>query len=293
MAKFHFTPEMEKFIHENYLKMPREEIGNRIGTGEGTIGRFLKRNGLVVPPAVSRGFAIRKMFKPFTESEDSFIHANIQEKSIKWISKEIKRTSAYVSKRVKELGYQELINQKALDSRIKKGAVPSNKGKKQTEYMSPEAIRKTEGTRFKKGNMPHNCYHEVGKVVVRERTKEKYKFICIEIGKWSQLHVVNWEKLNGPVPKGKCLWFMDGDTMNCDPSNWELITRKENLRRNNLSDSAVASRLARIKNGKQGNFIDHEARKEYLKYPALIQLKREQLILSGKINELKKNGKSK
>lgn len=290
MAKFHFTPEMEAFIRSNYLTMPRKEIGSFLGTGEGTIGRYLKRNGLIVPPHISNAFRSVKLSKPFTESEDLFIRGHIRLKSIKWISKELRRTSNNVSKRVKELGYQELIIQKAQDSRIKKGSVPPNKGRKQSEYMSPEAIRKTEGTRFKKGNLPHNCYHEVGKTVIRQRTKETYMYICVRLGKWRMLHNVNWEKVNGPIPKGHCLWCRDGDTLNCDPSNWELITRKENLRRNNLSDSAIASRLARIKSGRRGNFIDPAAKEEYLKHPQLIQLKRDQLILSGQINQIKKNG---
>ncbi|WP_313261906.1 HNH endonuclease signature motif containing protein [Sphingobacterium sp.] len=292
MAKFHFTKEIEAFIRSNYLKMSRSEIGAAIGTGEGVVGRYLKSNSLAVPREVSIYFRTRKNHKPFTEEEDRFIHENIQDRSIKWISKELHRTSAYVSKRAKELGYQELIDRKALDSRIKKGSTPPNKGKKQTEYMSSESIKKTEGTRFKKGDMPHNCYHEVGKIVVRERPKETYKFICVEIGKWRMLHVANWEKLHGPVPKGYCLWCKDGDTLNCDPSNWELISRKENLRRNNLSDSAVASKLARIKAGKQGNFIDPEAKLEYLKHPILIQLKRDQLILNAQINDSRKNKRS-
>ena len=45
--------------------------------------------------------------------------------------------------------------------RYKKGSVPSNKGKKQSEYMSPEAIEKTKKTRFKKGNTPKN-FKDVG-----------------------------------------------------------------------------------------------------------------------------------
>ena len=276
---------MEEFIRSNYLKMSRREIGNVIGIGEGVIGRYLKRNHLTVPREVSTSFRIRKNFKPFTASEDSFINGHISHKSIKWISKELHRTSGYVSKRAKELGHQFLIRKKALDSRIKKGTSPPNKGKKQTEYMSPEAIKKTEGTKFKKGDMPHNCYREVGKIVVRERPKETYKFICVEIGKGRMLHIVNWEKINGPIPIGHCLWCKDGDTLNCDPSNWEMITRKENLRRNNLSDSAIASKLARIKAGRQGNFIDPEAKKEYLRHPDLLQLKREQLMLNREINE--------
>ncbi|OWK23941.1 hypothetical protein AJ87_26355 [Rhizobium yanglingense] len=35
-----------------------------------------------------------------------------------------------------------------------------------------------------------------------------------------------WEKANGPIPEGHVLKCLDGDKTNCDPSNWELISRE-------------------------------------------------------------------
>jgi len=32
-----------------------------------------------------------------------------------------------------------------------------------------------------------------------------------------------WERANGPVPKGMVLKCLDGNKLNCDPSNWEAI----------------------------------------------------------------------
>jgi hypothetical protein len=37
---------------------------------------------------------------------------------------------------------------------------------------------------------------------------------------------------NGPIPEGKILCCIDGDSLNCDPSNWELKTRAEHGSRN-------------------------------------------------------------
>ena len=39
---------------------------------------------------------------------------------------------------------------------IKKGTIPANKGKKQVDFMSPEAIERTKKTRFKKGKTTWN-----------------------------------------------------------------------------------------------------------------------------------------
>ena len=40
------------------------------------------------------------------------------------------------------------------ETRFKKGNVPVNKGKKQTEFMTSEAIERTKATRFQKGMKP-------------------------------------------------------------------------------------------------------------------------------------------
>src|SRR5690606_10942078 len=116
--------------------------------------------------------------------------------------------------------------------RIKTGSVSHNKGKKQSEYMSPEAIERTKASRFKKGRLPHNCYHEIGRIIVRrDKSGISYQYKCVELGKWVPLHTLNWESVNGLLPKGHCLWFKDRDSMNCDISNLELITRRENMLR--------------------------------------------------------------
>lgn len=42
---------------------------------------------------------------------------------------------------------------------------------------------------------------------------------------------LNWERANGPLPVGHCLWFKDRNRQNCELSNLELITRAEMGRR--------------------------------------------------------------
>jgi hypothetical protein len=41
-----------------------------------------------------------------------------------------------------------------------------------------------------------------------------------------------WEKLNGPVPEGYCIYRTDGDPDNNDPSNLECIPKKDIVKRN-------------------------------------------------------------
>lgn len=116
---------------------------------------------------------------------------------------------------------------------FQKGKVSHNKSKKQSDYMSPEAVERTKATRFKSGQLPHNTkpigYERVTKdgyveVKVRMRPDRK-NHIKNFIGK----HIIVWERHNGPVPKGMCLRFLDGNKQNCSIENLQLVSRAEHL----------------------------------------------------------------
>jgi hypothetical protein len=175
-------------------------------------------------------------------------------------------------------------------SAFKKGHVPANKDKKQTDYMTKEAIARTKATQFKKGHLPHNSAGvKDGDIRIRcdhkKRKGKAYKYIRLSLGNWYPLHQYNWEKVYGKLPKGKCLWFRDGDPMNCKVSNLELITRAENMRRNScsvrLTDNYVAMTLAREK-GKVGAY-NAALLEEIKKDKDLIDTKRAQLLLQRAI----------
>lgn len=44
---------------------------------------------------------------------------------------------------------------------------------------------------------------------------------------WRMKHILEWEKHNGPVPKGKAIIFADGDTTNTDISNLVMVDRSQ------------------------------------------------------------------
>ncbi len=43
--------------------------------------------------------------------------------------------------------------------------------------------------------------------------------------RWRAVHLIRWEAIHGPLPKGHALKCLDGDKTNTDPSNWILIPR--------------------------------------------------------------------
>lgn len=43
--------------------------------------------------------------------------------------------------------------------------------------------------------------------------------------RWRAVHIINWEAVNGPLPKGMALKCLDGNKENRDPSNYEAVSR--------------------------------------------------------------------
>ena len=111
------------------------------------------------------------------------------------------------------------------DGKFKKGCVPTNKGKK----LPPDVAKKSEATRFKKGSVPHNTV-PIGTEIQRD---DGYAWIKIkEPNVWRPKHVLAWESVNGPVPKGCCVLFLDRDRENFALGNLRCITRRELMQLN-------------------------------------------------------------
>lgn len=164
-----------------------------------------------------------------------------------------------------------------------KGHQPWNKGKK---GLCIGGVH----TQFKKGNLPPNTLYDGAIVIRKKRIRKKngkvvpaYKWVRISKAKWEMLHVYNWEKLNGPVPKGFILVFKDKDTMNCEPDNLDLITRLQHIENTRNSDEFIAKTLA-IKKGSSGKYDKHLFN-AFLKKKDLLELKRQQLKLKQLTNE--------
>lgn len=171
--------------------------------------------------------------KRLSESDKQFIRRNYLKFPVKRIAEMIGASGCGVSgvlKRENLVIPKEVIEQRKLDSRFKKGQKSHNKGKRQKDYMRPEMIEKTKATRFKKGSVPHNTRYNGHERI----TKDGYVEIRVRRGKYRLKHLWLWEKKNGPLPKSHCLRCMDGNIKNTAPENWELITRAENMKLNTI-----------------------------------------------------------
>lgn len=112
---------------------------------------------------------------------------------------------------------------------FEKGMTPHNKGKACPEGVGgrhPNARR----TQFKKGNRTGRANERYQPIGAERLSKEGYRERKVHDGlpmqsRWQMVHRIEWEAVNGPVPKGHCLKCLDGNKLNTDPSNWECIPR--------------------------------------------------------------------
>lgn len=110
-----------------------------------------------------------------------------------------------------------------------KGQEPANKGvpcAPGTGANHPNAV----ATRFKKGNRSGRANDNYQPIGTERLSQDGYREIKIHDGmplqsRWRLVHLVEWEKINGSIPKGQCLKCLDGDRANVDPSNWQMIPR--------------------------------------------------------------------
>jgi hypothetical protein len=107
------------------------------------------------------------------------------------------------------------------DGRFIQGMSPHNSGKK--------GIRLSQDTEFKKGRKPHN-YLPVGSE--RINTYGYHDVKIADPNKWRAKHALMWEEMNGPIPRGHVVIFIDGDKDNIQHINFALVKRAELARLN-------------------------------------------------------------
>jgi len=114
------------------------------------------------------------------------------------------------------------------NTRFKKGHSTHNKGKK----MNPETYSKVSKTMFKKGNKPHNT-KEIGRINLRrDKADIPYYFIKISDGIWQPLHRVIWQLHNGDIPENMKITFIDGNSLNCQINNLQMVSYADLMRKN-------------------------------------------------------------
>jgi hypothetical protein len=177
-----------------------------------------------------------------TESDQiQFIKDNYLKIPVKTMARVIGRSGSFVQGRMKKMGLvvpAMIVAKRKTESRFKKGQESFNKGLKQQDFMTQDAIKKSSKTRFKKGQSPQNTKYN-RHISVRTSKGYDYKWIRVAKGNYELLHRHVWEAQHGPIHKNKNVQFRDGDTLNCDIANLYLIDRSEQAQINKRGGKAL------------------------------------------------------
>lgn len=110
-----------------------------------------------------------------------------------------------------------------------KGSQPHNKGVRCPEGVGgrhPNACK----TQFQKGNRTGRANENYQPIGTERVTEDGYRERKIHDrlpmqSRWQLVQRLEWEAAHGPVPAGYALKCLDGNKLNCDPSNWSLVSR--------------------------------------------------------------------
>lgn len=233
---------MERFWNEKRDNLLRRHYP------KGDLHALAKRLGVTWYAIKSRAAVLglhRKVHvqhKPWKGTQLAYLKKHYATTSTAEIAKVVKHTTESVRNMAAKMGLKKDIEflrecgrrnaetPNSIATRFVKGHVPSNKGKRQEEYMSAESIERCSKTRFKPGHAPHNT-RDVGTERVNS---DGYVYLKTEDGiVLKHRHV--WESAHGPIPDGHVVIFRDGNKQNCELDNLSMISRADNARRNTAS----------------------------------------------------------
>lgn len=88
----------------------------------------------------------------------------------------------------------------------------------------------TVATQFRKGNRTGRANHLYQPIGTERISKSGYieRKVNDDLPmqrRWRAVHLIDWERENGPLPEGHCLKCLDGDRRNTDPTNWIAVPR--------------------------------------------------------------------
>lgn len=88
----------------------------------------------------------------------------------------------------------------------------------------------TVATQFRKGNRTgraNHLYQPIGTERISESgyIERKINDDLPMHRRWRAVHLIEWERANGPLPEGHCLKCLDGNRTNTDPANWLAVPR--------------------------------------------------------------------
>ena len=164
-----------------------------------------------------------KKFK-FNEEHKAFVKENVVGRTERELMEEFNKKFNTSLNFIQIRSFKARLNlYNGLNGQFKKGHIPPNAGKK-----TPNEVKeKLKSNYFKKGHIPKNS------VPIGTERIQNNKYIQIKVtnGKgvknWITKHQYIYEQHHGPIPKGHCVIFADGNIRNFELNNLVLVSQKE------------------------------------------------------------------
>jgi hypothetical protein len=241
-----YTVQQLSFIRRAFLRMPARQIpalfSKKFGVSRGYIAikSCITNHGFSCgrPPGNQAG-----TLRLLSKKQDRFIRKNYSRFPLTQLTARLneKFGSAFTLSQVRCYTRNHRIKS-GRSGRFEKGLIPWNSG---TKGMG---ICKGNSGNFKKGHIPANKRRlgseridsKDGYIMIKVRQHNPYTGLAT---RYRQKHVVVWERHNGPVPKGMCVFFKDQNKKNCSIRNLVLVTRSELVRLNQVGYARVADSL--------------------------------------------------
>lgn len=161
MTKSKLTQSTIEFINSNWSNMTGVEMCNILNISESCLYSYRKQAGITTPAeliiSARRNILINKVTS--TPEMDAYIKDHYLIEGIKTMANRLKKSEPFIKRRMKQLSLvvpQEVKLAMIMKSRIPKGNIPPNKGKK----MDAELKERIKHTFFKKGDLPRNTLHD-------------------------------------------------------------------------------------------------------------------------------------
>jgi len=215
-----FTEAEKAYIKENYAHKTSRNIAEVLSRNHHSVKRFIHQNGLCGKNrrTVWNDDRLEKLrlLYPTTTNKELAVIFNTTKKSI---------CAAAFCYRLEKTEEHIIQHRKGQFD----GTRPVwNKG------MKGLLIPGSEKGFFKKGNLPHNTKFDGASSVRLNNEGIPYRFVRVSLREWVHESVLVWEKTHGPIGKDMVVRHKNGNTLDNQIDNLELITRAENMERNSI-----------------------------------------------------------
>ena len=165
----------------------------------------------------------------FTDDIETFIHKHVKGLLNKELTKLVNEEfdTQYTVGQIRNYKARNKLSS-GIKTTFKKGQVPFNKGMKQSDYMSAEAIERTKNTRFQKGQDPIN-WQPMG---YERITRDGYTEVKVRDDKgvhssknFELKHRALWKKHHGEIPESHIVIFKNGNPQDVCLENLMMVHR--------------------------------------------------------------------